>query len=233
MADHFLGNLPIVRGDLDLVRVGAWTADIYLSTTEAPTVGTTTTLTVGGTQRIGTVIASSADYLQVKCRVVAGAGKLGVVTEARDYQGFTASTIAQDTLQDAEETPGSWGALDVYCPHWTRRQVPCIENLRRLCRLLTAEDVLSDGIVTTSAPRWRVLDDGTVDTVVDDFAVVATPPLFQQLASWGQERLLLLAVQDSTIVPGKSVVAWNVQRCIDRVRYSFANEAFQAWCWYL
>lgn len=228
MADHFLGNIPVLRGNLDLCRAGAWTAEVVLQTDTAPDEGTTTTLSIAGTSRLCTVMSTSSDYLQVKCRLVAGRGKLGAEIEARDYRGYQAAQIAQDALQDAGETSGTWDALNAYCPHWTRRQGPCRDTMWRLLRLL------GRGNAAATSPRWRVLDDGTVDTVVDDFAVVAEELRnFEAMASWGQERLLLLGVEDTIVVPGKSVVAFGASRQLDRVIYVMEPESFTAYCWYL
>ena len=219
MADHFLGDVPILSGNLVLPQIGAWTADVLLEGSIAPTVGTTTTLTIKGVNRRGTVTHTSADYLQVKCRVVAGAGKLDVVVDPRNYRGVTASSIAQDALRDAGETPGSWSSLTTYCVQWQRAQGPCRAQLRRLSRLLGADTY------------WRVKDDGTVDTVVDTYAPTTAPTT--ALGSWGQERLLLLGVLDSTIVPGVSVTAFGTSRRIEKVQYDFEAELFTAKCWYL
>lgn len=219
MADHFLGTAPIVSGNLVLPQIGAWTADILLEGTAAPTIGAQTTLTIRGRSRVGTVTHTSADYLQVKCRVVAGAGKLDVVVDPRNYRGVAASSIAQDALRDAGETPGSWGSLTTYCAAWQRAQGTCRAQLRRLSRLLGTDTY------------WRVKDDGTVDAVVDTYA--PTTAAMTALGSWGQERLLLLGVLDSTIVPGVSVTAFGVQRRIEKVQYDFEAELFTAKCWYL
>lgn len=221
MADVLLGNVPSTQGNLCLARNGAWQAEIMLNATDAPAVGTTTTLTISGLSRLCTVVDAGGDYLQVKCRLVAGRGKLDAVVEPRDYRGFTASAIAQDALRDAGEVPGAWTLLPTYCANWQRVQGPCRGTLRRLARLVDSD------------ARWRVLDDGTVDLVLDDFAVVAEDGDFQQLGSWGQERLLLLGVNDTTIVPGKSIVAFDTERQVDRIEYRWESNSFMASVWYL
>jgi hypothetical protein len=53
-----------------------------------------------------------------------------------------------------------------------------------------------------------------------------------QLGSWGQERLLLFGVTDTSIQPGKSVVAFDQTRALDRVLYEFDPDMFQCWAWY-
>ena len=108
MADHYLGDAAVVKGNLLLPRIGAWTAEVWLAGNEAPAVGTQTTLTVAGTDRAATVLASSSDYLQAKCRVVAGAGRLQTEIQAKDYRGYTAPDVVRDILTEAGETPGSW-----------------------------------------------------------------------------------------------------------------------------
>lgn len=219
MADHFLGDVPILSGNLLLPSIGAWTADVLLQGTVAPTVGAQTTLRIRGVDRVGTVTHTSADYLQVKARVVAGAGKLDVVVSPRNYRGRIAAEIAQDVLRDAGESPGSWSSLTAYCTQWQRAEGPCRESLRRLSRLLPVAAV------------WRVLDDGTVDTVVDAYNVSTATTV--ALGSWAPERLLLLGVTESTIVPGVSVSAFGATRRIEKVQYDFEAEQFTALCWYL
>ena len=46
MADFFLGRLPIVAGNANFPLIGAWTAEVLLSGTDAPPVGTQTTLVI-------------------------------------------------------------------------------------------------------------------------------------------------------------------------------------------
>lgn len=235
MADFTLGGVPILSGNVNLPRIGAWTMDAYLQTTIAPLRGTTTTLALKDRLMLGTVVASSADYLQVKCRVVGGRGKLNNILSPRDYRGYQASEIAQDALRDAGEVPGQWSALDVYCAHWTRSQGPCRGTLRRLARLWQNDDVVvgEDEVIAAGAtvpPVWRVLDDGTVDSVVDDFSTTASQ--YVPLESWGQDRLVQLSVDDALLSPGRSVVAFGATRRLDRVVYGLEPRSFQALCWY-
>lgn len=221
MADVLLGRDASTQGNLCLARNGTWTAELMLATTSPPSRGDVLDLTIAGKSRLGTVVDVGGDYLQVKCRVVAGHGKLDAVVPPRDYRGYQASAIVQDTLRDAGEVPGAWTLLPAYCANWQRVQGPCREALRRLVRLVDSD------------ARWRVLDDGTVDLVEDDFAVVATDGDFQPLGSWGQERLLLLGLDDTVVVPGKSIVAFDVERQVDRVEYRWESDSFMASVWYL
>ena len=229
MADHSFAGLGVVSGNLEIPRMGAWTAEVFFSTTDVPAKGTTADLIIGGVPRWGTVVDIAADYLQVKARIVAGAGKLDTVLDARDYRGYQAAKIAQDALRDAGEQTGTWGALDIYCAHWTRSQGPCRESLRRVTRLLGRGEVVSSD--ATSLTTWRFGDDGVADTVVDTFA--ANGAAFEQLSSWGQERLVFLGVYDSSIRPGQSIVAWDVVRKLDRVLYEFGPTRFTMTGWYL
>lgn len=229
MADHHFGQYSIVRGNLELPRTGAWTAEVYFSAASAPSSGATANLQIGTVNRKGTVVDIAADYLQVKARIVAGAGKLDTVLDARDYRGYQAAKIAQDALRDAGEQAGTWSALDIYCAHWTRSQGPCRESLRRVTRLLGRGEVA--GADSTLLTTWRFGDDGVADTVVDTFA--ASGAAFEQLSSWGQERLVFLGVYDSSIRPGQSIVAWDVVRKLDRVLYEFGPTRFTMTGWYL
>jgi hypothetical protein len=229
MADHHFGQYSIVSGNLELPRTGAWTAEVFFSAASAPSKGSTADLQIGTVNRKGTVVDIAADYLQVKARIVAGAGKLDTVLDARDYRGYQAAKIAQDALRDAGEQTGTWGALDIYCAHWTRSQGPCRESLRRVTRLLGRGEVAE--AAATSLTTWRFGDDGVADTVVDTFA--ASGAAFEQLSSWGQERLVFLGVYDSSIRPGQSIVAWDVVRKLDRVLYEFGPTRFTMTGWYL
>ena len=229
MADHFFGASPIVSGNLELPRTGAWTAEVYFSITDAPSLGTRSDLLIAGTSRSGTVVSIAQDYLQVKARIVAGAGKMDTILDARDYRGFQAAQIAQDALRDAGEQTGTWGALDIYCPHWTRSQGPCRESLRRVTRLLGKGEVVSAD--AASLTTWRFDDTGKADAVVDTFT--ASSAAYEQLTSWGQERLVMLGVYDSSIRPGQSVIAWDAARKLDRVLYEFGPNRFTMLGWYL
>lgn len=221
MADFFLGRLPIVKGNVNFPLIGTWTAEVLLSGTDAPPVGTQTTLSMWGTVRRCAVVSSSADYLQVKCRLVAGAGKLDAELEPRDYRNYAASTIAQDALKDAGEGVGDWSALTTVCPHWSRSQGPLRETLHRIVRLTNDPDL-----------HWRVGDDGLVSLVRDLYTLVTPNEDTVQLGSWGQERLLLFGVTDTSIQPGKSVVAFDQTRALDRALYEFDPDMFQCWAWY-
>lgn len=229
MADHHFGQYGIVSGNLELPRTGAWTAEVFFSAASAPSKGSTADLQIGTVNRKGTVVDIAADYLQVKARIVAGAGKLDTVLDARDYRGYQAAQIAQDALRDAGEQTGAWSALDIYCAHWTRAQGPCRESLRRVTRLLGRGEVT--GADSASLTTWRFGDDGVADAVVDNFA--ASGAAFEQLSSWGQERLVFLGVYDSSIRPGQSIVAWDTVRKLDRVLYEFGPTRFTMTGWYL
>lgn len=236
MADFTLGNVPIISGDIDFCRIGAWTGDIYVQTDAAPAVGTTTTLALKERLLLCTVVATSADYLQVKCRIVAGRGKLDAVLPAKDYRGYVASQIAIDCLQEAGETAGQWNALTAQCAHWTRSQRPCRGAIRRLSRLFPGSDLVVgvDGeLDTTQAvpPVWRVMDDGTCDSVVDTFKQADSS--YVPLESWGQERLVHLSVDDALIMPGSSITAFDATRAIDRVVFKIQPDSFEAYCFYL
>ena len=221
MADFFLGKLPIVAGNANFPLIGAWTAEVLLSGTDAPPVGTKTTLIMRGTERACAVVSSSADYLQVKCRLVAGAGKLDVPLDARDYRNYAASTIAQDALKDAGEAVGDWSALTTVCPHWLRPQGPLRETLHRLVRLTNDPDL-----------HWRVGDDGRVSLVRDLYTLATPNEETADLGSWGAERLLLFGVTDTSIQPGRSVVAFDQTRQIDRCLYEWDADKFQCLAWY-
>jgi hypothetical protein len=229
MADHHFGQYGIVSGNLELPRTGAWTAEVFFSAASAPSKGSTADLQIGTVNRKGTVVDIAADYLQVKARIVAGAGKLDTVLDARDYRGYQAAKIAQDALRDAGEQTGTWGALDIYCAHWTRSQGPCRESLRRITRLLGRGEVVSADV--TSLTTWRFGDDGVADTVVDTFALNSAA--MEHMSSWGQERLVYLGVYDSSIRPGQSIIAWDTVRKLDRVLYEFGPTRFTLSGWYL
>lgn len=219
MADHLLNDVPLISGNLDLPWQGAWTADVLLAGTVAPAVGSAAALFTAGTSRECTVVASSSDFLQCKVRLVAGKGKLYTEIPARDYRGYTAAQIAQDALQDAGEVAGDLSLLTAFCANWTRSQGPCVGALRRLVRLAAGE------------LRWLVRDDGAVD-VVDGATATSTLTDFDTLGSWGAERLLLLGMNDSTVVPGVAVAAFGAVRFVERVLYEWTPESFTAKCWY-
>lgn len=224
MADFLLGDAVLLKGNLDVPRVGAATAEVFLSTTTPPSRGDTLTLSMKGTTRLMTVLDVAADYLQVKCRLVAGRGHLDTpVLEPRDYRGYQAAQIAQDAIGDAGEVAGDWTLLDVYCGHWTRAQGPLRACLQRVVRL-----------VEDPAVAWRVAEDGTVGLQQDEFDdVVETSDDFAQLGSWGQERMLLLGMTDARVVPGRSVEAFGQVRNVDRVLYTWDSDAFNALVWYI
>lgn len=223
MADFFLGDVILLKGNLDVPRIGAATAEVYLDATAAPSRGDTLTLSMKGTSRLMTVVDVGGDYLQVKCRLVAGRGHLdSPILDPRDYRGYQAAQIAQDAIGDAGEVAGDWSLLDVYCGHWTRSQGPLRGCLQRLCRL-----------IQDPAVAWRVAEDGTVGLQTDEYDdVVETSDDFAQLGSWGQERLLLLGVTDARIVPGRSVLAFGQVRNVDRCLYTWDSDTFGAMVWY-
>jgi len=225
LADFLLSDRPLIRGNLDIPRIGAATAEVFLSsTTSPPSKGDTLQLVMKDTSRLMTVVDVGGDYLQIKCRLVAGRGHLDEpLLEPRDYRGYGAAEIAQDAIGDAGEVAGDWSLLDVYCANWTRSQMPLRQCLGRIGRLV------QDPLVT-----WRVQDDGAIALVRDDFSVVVgAPPDFAQLGAWGQERLLLLGMTDTRVVPGRSVQAFGQVRNVDRTLYMWDSDTFNAYVWYL
>jgi len=228
MSDHRLGDSGVVKGNLDLPRVGAWTADVLLSATSAPTVGSVLPLVVGGTSRLGCVVEAGAEYAQAKCRVVGGRGQLGRVLAARQYRGESASTIAQDALRDAGEQPGAWTPFDFFCGHWLRSRGLCRDALRRLARAAARELLDRDGAPLDFA--WRVEPDGTVDAVVDEWATA--PAEFDILAAFPQERAVVLGVYDGALSPGSTIEVYGTSRRVERVLYHFDPDGFAAEVWH-
>lgn len=215
MGNYRLGNYPVISGTLTIPISGAWTADVRLASTSAPS--GTTTLTIHDNSLVGTIIASAADYASPRCRIVAGRGRLDVTLPPKDYRDYRAADIALDAIREAGEVGGIWDTLDVICPHWLRPQASVRSVLQRLSRL----DPLSS---------WTVSDSGTIDLVQHRFNLYVGS--YSTFRSFGDEKVLVLHVDDIGIRPGMSIQAFGRSVRVNRTMYEWDERQLQCMVWY-
>lgn len=223
-------DYPVVGGNLS-IGSGIWTSDLLLETETAPAVGTTVSLVVGSTARVGTVVAAGEPYQQARCRVIGGAAKLKTVLEPSDYRGYLASDVLADILRSAGETVGDVSLLDAYLSHWSRLKEPAYRAVQRLLRV--AGMGADYGVQTAwSDLTWRVGRDGKINLYRDSWPTLTDDDEGIKVLGYSPtENVAELAVEDSQVEPGVSLDVFDVVRKVDRVTYTLSDDRFRATCY--
>lgn len=220
-----LDDVPCLSGTVDVPLPGAWTAEVTArggGETFPP--GRRVTLTVLGVQRVGTVVNGGAPDLRNVVRIKGGAGTLGKVLEASDYEGRDLAYVVGDVLRSAGESVGDLTALrNVPLAHWIRPAERASRALRRLLRLTPAGTfvrVLPDGSWGAVTPSW-----GSSGKSADDLRV-------QNYEA--EDAVALCGNADLVPEPGTSLDLLGEKRRIDRVQWTWEEEdpAIRAVCWF-
>lgn len=121
MAFATLGGIPVIEARVSLPRVGAWTAQLRVDTTERP-VGQTR-LQIGNVAFLGAVAASIVHEAASHVRLVGGAGGLAQDLPAKGYIASPVSVPLRDIARETGETlaPNSdSNVLNFQLQSWSR-----------------------------------------------------------------------------------------------------------------
>lgn len=146
MSDATLNSLGLLRADIVLPRVGAWTADVVLDDDRAPS--SAITIVAAGLTLRGTVVRGGVEAGLWRGRVVGGAGGLRREVPAVAQRGGTLATALRDVLSAAGEALASAPEITDSSPLWHRLAG-------------TAGAAVAD-VARAAGCAWRVLADGSV-----------------------------------------------------------------------
>jgi len=216
----------IVRGNLMIPRSGLWTLDALLGDDAyLPPVGSQVVLNAYSTLRYGTVIEAGGEYLQLRVRVIGGAGKLETELPPQSYTGYALSDIASDILSEAGEAPGDLSGLPLNTQRWTRSRGPASSALRRVVRLQR-----SDG------NQLRMYAEHTGEISVRTWAPYvfqSLNPRYTDLAIWPQDKEAYIGPDlNTTIEPEQIVSIFDRQVTIVRVLYELQEDVLRCKVWY-
>ena len=216
----------IVRGNLMIPRSGLWTLDALLGDDASlPPVGAQVVLNAYSTLRYGTVIEAGEEYLQLRVRVIGGAGKLETQLPPQSYTGYTLSDIASDILSEVGETPGDLSGLPLNTQRWTRSRGPASSALRRVVRLQR-----SDG------NQLRMYAEHTGEISVrtwTPYVFDSLNPRYTDLAIWPQDKEAYIGPDlNTTIEPEQIVSIFDRQVAVVRVLYELNEDVLRCKIWY-
>jgi hypothetical protein len=216
----------IVRGNLMIPRSGLWTLDALLGDDASlPPVGSQVVLNAYSTLRYGTVIEAGEEYLQLRVRVIGGAGKLETELPPQSYTGYALRDIASDILSEAGETPGDLSGLPLNTQRWTRSRGPASGALRRVVRLQR-----SDG----SQLRMYAEHTGEISVRTwTPYVFDSLNPRYTDLAIWPQDKEAYIGPDlNTTIEPEQIVSIFDRRVTIVRVLYELQEDVLRCKVWY-
>ncbi|MBL8684425.1 MAG: hypothetical protein JNK05_34950 [Myxococcales bacterium] len=141
MSDLTVGGVPVLRGDFLLPRVGAWTADLSLDGTDAPS-GVVAVESSAGFRALGFVERVSVTEGRVDLRIRGGQGQLGrelAPVAYRPVGGVRVRTILEDLARDSGEvlSPDTAREItDTFLPAWSRERGTTARALRAIAAAL-------------------------------------------------------------------------------------------------
>lgn len=156
-----LSGTPVVSGELGLPLIGAWHLEAVMATADAPVVGESVTLSLGGVPFVGAVVYAASDSgNRVTVRVVGGRGGLGDTVPAKGYYQTTRKVVLADALGTGGESLSlTSDGLDVYLGHWTRLESTVADVVRHVAEHAGLNwRVLADGSVWLGSETWLPLE---------------------------------------------------------------------------
>jgi hypothetical protein len=225
MSDLTVNGAPVLRGDLLLPRVGAWTADLTLDAESAPT-GSVTIASPAGLRLVGTAERSRAVEGRVEVRVRGGAGGLRrelAPVAYRPVGGVRVRTILDDWARESGETLSSAIApalLGEVLTAWTRERGSSERSIRALARALGCSWRFDpDGALLLVRETWPTVDPDGVTVLREDpindaieLGVDVPLPAFVPGVTWQGRRV-------------SSVEAFIIGNGTHRVRLLFENDS--------
>ena len=216
----------IIKGNLMIPRSGLWTLDALLGDDSTlPPVGSQVVLNAYNTTRVGTVIEAGEEYLQLRIRVIGGAGKLETALPAQSYSGYTLGDIARDTLSEAGETPNDLSGLNLSTQRWTRSQGPASSGIRRLINKQR-----SDG----NEIRMYAEKSGAISVRTwNPYVFESLNSRYTDLAIWPQDKEAYIGPDlNTTVEPEQIVSIFDRQVTVVRVMYELGQDVLRCRIWY-
>lgn len=178
---------------ISMPLTGAWTADLAIDVSTAPT-WTTVEIATGSLTWSGYLVRLGTFEGKTSARVVGGSGGLAKRVAPKFYRGSPASLIIGDLLREVGEQESSSNRHTMTFQKWTRADGKASAALARL--------LLSTG------QNWRVQRDGRIWIGVDDFrAVNAAPVVVSEDTITGSQTI---AQETPDLVPGVTLAGRKV-----------------------
>lgn len=205
-----LSGLDVVSGTLGLPLVGAWHLEAVLATTDAPVVGESVTLSLGGVPFVGAVIYSASDSgNRVTVRVVGGRGGLGDTVAAKGYYQTTRKVVLVDALGTGGETLSVLAdGVDVVLDHWTRLESTVADVVRH--------------VAEHAGLNWRVLADGSIWMGSESWAPLEVTHTLE--SEEPTREAFTVAVESASVLPGTTFRGHQVSG----VEYKFDGRKIRA-----
>ncbi|WP_052351551.1 hypothetical protein [Deinococcus pimensis] len=189
MAHLTMNGRTVLSAEIDLPLTGRWSANLTLEGTSVPERGARAVLTFeDGPSMTGTIERPGPRGGFVGVRVKGGAGGLDRTVGTRFYRDIPARTVAEDLLRDSGERLGTVD-LPGTLTYWVRPEG-------------TASELLAALLARTPERTYRVLPDGRVSVLVDDWPD-HTREL--QVIHENPDAGVYLCSYDPTVTPGTRV----------------------------
>jgi hypothetical protein len=205
----------VVSATLNLPRVGAWSADLELGSSEA--LSGKVDLLIGDTRWVGTIAKAAVFAGVFRARMVAGGNGLRTKATPRHYTSPTIGVVLRDIATGVGEvvsSTASSGVTGTQLRHWTTISIPAAQAIRCLMDFAPPETV------------WRHLPDGTIwlgadafeDSGISDFAEIGEGP---------EDEVVELQLVTPLIYPGTKIGG----RKVDSAQVTVTGEEVRAIIW--
>ncbi len=199
MALLTVNNFALIEGELRLPRVGVWSADLKVDTTNTVGIGGAVTIASadGKFSYSGVAYREGVYTNTLTMRVIGGNGGLapppagvGQLLTPKFYQNVTLELVLTDILTACGERLASSSdpsVLSIFLPKWTRTAVSGKRALQALFR--------------TIATSWRTLPDGSFWVGTDSYPQ-APATKFDLLERHFGEGRVTIASEQPFVTPG-------------------------------
>lgn len=217
-------GFAIVRGNLSLPRMGAWTADLVVDTNRLLEgrvelrVGPAADLVL-----VGTVSRAGITAGLLHARIVGGSNGLRRLVKPRHYTTPNARLVLADLLSDVGEAlgPSEPAVLNEQLEHWTTVQMPCAQAIKCVLGRVEKAPGIDPGIA------WRIAPDGSMtishefwpDSDVKDFT--------EQRGASPQADVWKINVIEPLVLPGTTLAG----RRVGAVFYEFNGRGLSTSLW--
>lgn len=193
-----LGGALVLSIQLDVPRVGVWTANAQVDATE-PLNGAVD-LVLGGRTWRGTVVSGGDVADRVTVRVVGGHGGLGGAVPARCYANVPVRVPLEDALGAVGERLSATSdpsVTELVLPYWVGRASTCGEALAAL-------------LSVAGGPSWRMLPTGELWIGSETWTALEPEGVTTKTADDPVAGVREYSFEDLSVLPGQTFEGYRI-----------------------
>ena len=217
-ADRAVDAFAVISGSIRLPRIGAWTADLLISSPAAMSGKVDLVLSSSLTLK-GTVARAGVLEQVLHARVVGGGNGLRSNVRPKHYTAPNVRVVLSDLLADVGETlstSSDRAVLTSQLQHWSTFEMPAAAAIRCVLERAGVDDV-----------AWRILPDGTFWVGSETWPKTSVSDFIEVEGSSPETEVLDLAMVAPGLLPGTELSG---QR-IDGLEYTVNGGKVRAVAW--